>query len=733
MESLGKEINLISQPPDDYFCLVCIELLVEPFLTDCCGQHLCRTCRGRLLASGKTECPMCRKPKTLENARLNKHFRRQVNDLMARCKYYKEGCAWEGELRNLQEHLDPMRRRCDFVLITCFFGCGEIIRSSAMKEHMKIHCCKRPSTCQHCGYHNAHNVVTEKHHPVCFQFPVECPNKCQAEGLKRCQLQAHIDECPLQVIACPFSGVGCIVQLPRREMEAHEEQDIRQHLRLVMKVVEPKQQEAYASPSATVRPKYRYIFNLPPVEFTMMDYLQMIETGEKWTSPPFYTHQQGYKMCLEVVPNDTHMSVFACLMKGEHDSLLQWPFRGDIVVELLNWRENKGHLQKTVSLELNSNFTTEGLRRSHGVRQFISHSSLSYNSTTNTEYLLDDCLRLRIRAVALYSTPDICKTPTWQDPLTSSQSPCEFTLTEFSKRKRFNNRHYGPPFYTHLHGYKMCLNVNANGYDDGKGTHVSVYFFVMRGEHDDQLQWPFEVDVIMELLNWREDKGHYAVILNGSIQYRVTEMVIGNGFGDSLAIPHSSLTYNPTTNIEYLQDDCLRLRVKTMVFYSTPLLSKTPTWQDSLTASQSSCEFTLTEFSKRKQFNNQHYSPPFFTHPQGYKMCLNVNANGYDAGKGTHVSVYVTVMRGEHDDQLQWPFECEVIIELLNWREDKEHYKKTLTINKQSNFVRVTQGEYGNSWGYFSFIPHSSLSYNSTTNTEYLQDDCLRVRVTLHK
>ena len=129
-------------------------------------------------------------------------------------------------------------------------------------------------------------------------------------------------------------------------------------------------------------------------------------------------------------------------------------------------------------------------------------------------------------------------------------------------------------------------------------------------------------------------------------------------------ISHSSLTYNPTTNTEYLQDDCLQLRVKTVALYSTLFLLKTPAWQDPLTASKSLCEFTVTEFSKRKQVNNYYYSPPFYTHLQGYKMCLQVHANGFGTGKGTHFSAYVHLMEGEHDDQLQWPFEGGIIIEL---------------------------------------------------------------------
>ncbi len=49
-------------------------------------------------------------------------------------------------------------------------------------------------------------------------------------------------------------------------------------------------------------------------------------------------------------------------------------------------------------------------------------------------------------------------------------------------------------------------------------------------------------------------------------------------------------------------------------------------------------------------------SPPFYSHPNGYKMCLQIYPNGYDIGLNTHMSLFVFIMRGEFDDTLQWPF-----------------------------------------------------------------------------
>ena len=681
VESLGSDFHFVNERPlEDYYCPVCTELLTEPFLTDCCGQHLCRTCRGRLLASGKAECPMCREPNTLEDARLNKHLRRQVNDLKVRCKYHEEGCTWEGELRNLEEHL--AKKRCDFMIV-CSFGCGELVPRNAMQEHKVSHCRKRPFTCEHCGYHNALDIVTEKHYPICRSrppYPADYPSK---------------------KVFTPPQAAGC--------------------------------------------PQYRYLFNVPPVELTMSNYLQWKEAGKEWISPPFYTHPRGYKMCLKVVASGcgtgkgTHTSVYTCLMKGEHDNQLQWPFEGDIVVEVRNWKKDVEQYDRPGTFVFNrlagdtlcDRVTETDFGTSCGYSQFIPNSSLSYNPTTNTEYLQDDFLQLRVKTVVVYSTPLFLKTPAWQDPFIASRSLSEFTVTEFSKRKQFRNMHYSPPFYTHPQGYKMCLEVVPNGVGSGKGTHLSIFACLMNGEHDDQLHWPFRGDTVVELLNWKEDMGHLERTVSLELNSDMTKGGFRKSHSHTKFIPHSSLSYNPTTNTEYLQDDCLRLRVKTMALYSTPLLPKTPAWQDSLTATQSLSEFTVTEFSKRKQFNNMYYSPSFYTHPQGYKMCLRVEAN---SSEGTHVSVYAHLMKGEHDNQLQWPFEGNVVIELLNWRINKGHHKKTINLNGISHArfgccARVTAKEINTGFGTLEFTPYSSLAYNPTTNTEYLQDDCLRIRV----
>ena len=496
-------------------------------------------------------------------------------------------------------------------------------------------------------------------------------------------------------------------------------------------------------------------------DFTLTEFTKRKQFDNEYNSPPFYSHPHGYKLCLHVYANgdgvgkDTHIAVSLNLMRGQYDNELQWPFEGDIVVELLNWREDNHHYRgETISFnkhnDTDGSITSRVTEREYapktlGLDCFITHSSILHDSDTNKEYLQDDCLCLRVVDVAVYSTPLHPKTPSWQDPHTATQSACDFTLTEFTKRKQFDNVYFSPPFYSHPHGYKICLRVDANGHGEGKDTHITVGLNLMRGQYDNELQWPFEGDTIVELLNWKEDNHHYrgdTISMNrhndtdGSITIRVTEGECAPKAWSNLKFISHSLLYNPDTNTEYLQDDCLHLRVVNVAVYSTLLLYKTPSWQDSHTATQSVCDFTLTEFTKRKQFNNEYNSPPFYSHPHGYKLCIRVDANGFSKGKDTHISILGSLMRGDYDNNLQWPFEGDIVVELLNWREDNHHYcGDTIAFNKHNDTDgsltnRVTEGEYTTkALGIDCFISHSSLLYNPDTNTEYLQDDCLRLRV----
>ena len=138
-------------------------------------------------------------------------------------------------------------------------------------------------------------------------------------------------------------------------------------------------------------------------------------------------------------------------------------------------------------------------------------------------------------------------------------------------------------------------------------------------------------------------------------------------------------------------------------------------------------EFTMTNFNQY-QDDEHWYSPPFYTHPHGYKMCLHVTPKGWDDGRGTHLGVTIHMIRGEFDDQLKWPFRGDITFQLMNQEEDDDHVVKTLYFNKDADddvAGRVTGSErssYG--WGCSQFLPLSELE------PKYLKNNCIELCIT---
>ena len=113
----------------------------------------------------------------------------------------------------------------------------------------------------------------------------------------------------------------------------------------------------------------------------------------------------------------------------------------------------------------------------------------------------------------------------------------------------------------------------------------------------------------------------------------------------------------------------------------------------------------------------------FCSSSSGYKLCLKVLANGEHDGKGTHLLVYLKVLKGPYDSSLKWPVTEPVALELLNQLSDSNHYKQNITFQERNNF------QVGISKGISTFIRHSFVVENPAENTQYLMDDCLYFRV----
>lgn len=120
------------------------------------------------------------------------------------------------------------------------------------------------------------------------------------------------------------------------------------------------------------------------------------------------------------------------------------------------------------------------------------------------------------------------------------------------------------------------------------------------------------------------------------------------------------------------------------------------------------------------------FSQPFYTSRCGYRLCARAYLNGDGSGKGTHLSLYFVVMRGEFDSLLQWPFRQRVTLMLLDQSGKKNHIAETFKADPNSSSFRRPEGEMNIASGCPRFVSHSTLEHPKNT---YIKDDTLFLKV----
>ena len=605
------------------------------------------------------------------------------------CKELKNGqCPLCSEIGFSSTADKPFTNQVISLQVECRYsrrGCPWSDDLRALKQHVE-ETCRKACICHHCSFECAHQAFPE-HVPVCAEAPQPCPNRCSATGVKRKHLKRHLkQECVLRVVG-----------------------------------------------SDTVTHAANQCVQVAPLAVTMTSYSQYVSTGNTWYSPPFYTHKNGYKVHLRVDANwykRGYVSVLVCVLKGKYDSTLTWPLYAEVKVALYNWRTNKPLFSKVLHLPgdafCSMNTTNLPASWGSGDLEFISHASLASDLGNNVEYIQHDCLNFQIEEVTIVKAPAIPKLPSW------AGDGC-FAVPSFHSMKEKDLLFYGTPIYTHRGGYKLCPYVRPNGDGAGKRTHMSVHCVLMRGEHDDALPWPVEADVVLEMLNWRENKNHKRGTI--SLSHRAGGTKVSTKVTiDGIAEAGMYRSYNVIASTQYLNEDCLLFKVLSCTAYlDRASASKLPAWMDQAVMGSPYPCFTVSEFAKRKAFNNAYYSPPFYSKSEhgGYKMDLKIKSSANEQSQ--HIFLYARLLKGENDATLDWPFCGDVVVELLNWRQDANHHSHTIFFHERvpSNVSgRVLVGDRASSIsGTGSFISHDSLAHNHSTNTEYLQNDCLCFRV----
>ena len=226
--------DFVENPPEDYICQVCLNVLSEPHVTDCCGQHFCRRCLEACVNeyTKMKSCPHCRE--TRFRHMIYKPYQRRINELNVYCKNRDKGCPEVMNIKAMQSHLSKSNETgCQYVAVPCPNGCQERISRRDIERHCNKACKQRKVACDYCGIKTIHYLLDE-HTIVCDSYPVTCSRGCTEELMLRCDLQSHEEVCPKKRVKCPFFEVGCSQELPREEVTAHVESNASDHMSRMM-------------------------------------------------------------------------------------------------------------------------------------------------------------------------------------------------------------------------------------------------------------------------------------------------------------------------------------------------------------------------------------------------------------------------------------------------------------------------------------------------------------------
>ncbi|KAM6170017.1 TNF receptor-associated factor 1 [Rhynchocyon petersi] len=115
------------------------------------------------------------------------------------------------------------------------------------------------------------------------------------------------------------------------------------------------------------------------------------------------------------------------------------------------------------------------------------------------------------------------------------------------------------------------------------------------------------------------------------------------------------------------------------------------------------------------------FSPAFYTAKYGYKLCLRLYLNGDGAGKRTHLSLFIVIMRGEYDALLPWPFRNKVTFMLLD-QNNREHAIDAFRPDLSSTSFQRPQSETNVASGCPLFFPLNRLQ---SPKHAYVKDDTM--------
>ena len=397
--------------------------------------------------------------------------------------------------------------------------------------------------CEYCAeYKSTFEDVAHSHWPECKCFLLPCPNNCtpSGSGIQRQHLDQHVkEECPLTVVQCELHHTGCEMMLPRKDMADHMKEDSIAHISLL-----------------TAENRHLSKRLVEKEEQMILLTRRNIDLEEKITKQAQYLNEAHQAAIDQLLTQLTQK------ITSESQELLEklTQTKREVMQKVTSQSQELSRVKK----ELTQGAASQSQELTRVKKELTQRAA---SQSQELEAKVTEARQQAIERLQTQQRSDLQELRTEVEM--QHIVPVTIKMAAFDELKKKRTTWFSRPFYTGMGGYKMCLGVFANGHRDGADTHISVYTYLMQGEFDSSLNWPFQGTITINLVNQLEDMEHHTHIIhyNDTIPSDCTIRVTHGersemGWGQYHEfLPHSELGLSVANNCQYLKDDNLIFRI----------------------------------------------------------------------------------------------------------------------------------------------------------------------------
>lgn len=508
-----------------------------------CGHRMCQECLPVWLdGAASKRCPAeeadCENV-TQRNVTPDRSVQRDMKNVLVFCKNKSEGCPLKIAFKNYRSHLDD----CEFQHVPCEYahrGCKETPPRGKLKDHQE-QCPFKPVHCKLCNKAVNRNQLQEHDDNDCEEKVMGCPFGCGNKELKRKEVTDHRDVCPICPVDCKLKRIGCKFVGKREAVEKHEKEDLAQHLDLTMTYLAQLQHSSQDTQG-----------QLRTLSAEGEELQRSLQSAQGETSVKVaQVEKQVQDLRMKIVT--VMEKVF--ILERKIPTLVEQPQINAVEETLRSLQQRITQLEQQRERE-----QQQGGQQQGGIGG--NAQVTRYGTLDNMAERVSTQLTEFDRRISLYNTRLAEMDLRFQLLETASyDGTLLWKIRDFAQRKRdaVSSRTlslYSQPFYSHRFGYKMCGRLYPNGDGEGRSTHMSVFFAIMRGENDALLAWPFKQKVTISILDQSTGRRHlkesFIPHVSTSFQRPQTEMNAASGFPKFIA--HTVLE---NVNNSYLKDDTI--------------------------------------------------------------------------------------------------------------------------------------------------------------------------------